>query len=34
MKRVDMAKVTVKEDIAVSFYIKDWNYKDELEEIK
>jgi len=34
MKRVDMAKVTVKEDITVSFYVKDWNYDDELENVK
>ena len=29
-----MAKVTVKEDITVSFYVKDWNYDDELENVK
>lgn len=29
-----MAVIAIKEDITVSFYVKDWNYDDELENIK
>ena len=35
MQRVDVALVSIKkEGITVSFYIKDWNYDDELENVK